>query len=96
MGKSRTPALIVEFQTSGGTLTNHEWRIGKRGQLVGYGKPTEENLRKYVLHLLTSMAPGGCNDHIPKIAILGAKIRRNEPFGGVVAAIEMSDHSVGV
>jgi hypothetical protein len=41
-----------------------EWRVGQRYQIPGYGKPTNNNLKKWVDHFNKSLEPGGANSHL--------------------------------
>ncbi len=66
MGKSYTPTFVVftgDFKT-GQMRPGMEWRVRSRTNLPGYGKPTEENLKKWAEDFNASFLPGGTNEHI--------------------------------
>jgi len=64
--------------------TPAEWRTRSRGQLPGYGKPTEENLAAYVRHFENSTKVGGCNAHLGTTVVFSASVRDHRT-GQVVA-----------
>lgn len=41
-----------------------EWRVRGRRGLSGYGKPTEENLQRFLDTMNASMEKGGVNAHL--------------------------------
>ncbi len=86
MGKSVTPKDVVEMEG----CTSMAWWERERYGIPGKGKPTNENLEKYVQAYISSLQPEGCNKHISKA--LGympvpnwARIRHNCAGGEVVA-----------
>lgn len=65
MGKSRTPKYTVELYYANKRTRlafPMEWRIAKRGQAPGYGRPTPENLARYVAAYNETAKPGGYNE----------------------------------
>jgi hypothetical protein len=57
MGKSITPAYRIEMTERRTMLTPMSWRSE-------YGKPTAENLEKYVRKYIDSLKIGGTNQHV--------------------------------
>lgn len=55
-------------------LTPAEWRVKSRGQVPGYGKPTDENLAKHVKVFEESTRPGGCNEHCGPMVVMNARV----------------------
>ncbi len=64
MGRSRTPKYVVELVTPGFYTSPSEWRVKDGCQTKGSGKPTDENLKKFVEQFVASMQPGGVNAHL--------------------------------
>ena len=64
MGRSRTPKYVVELVTPGFYTSPSEWRVRDGCQTKGYGRPNNENLRKYIEQFIASMQPGGVNAHL--------------------------------
>lgn len=67
-----------------------EWRVRGRRGTTGYGKPTEENLQKFLDTMNASMEPGGCNAHLreddPMFAYVAGRIVRQRD-GKVMAEV---------
>jgi hypothetical protein len=59
-GRTLTPKYVIRIPGS----TDAAWDVNSRGQLRGAGKPTNENLARYMEALLKSMEPGGHNEHL--------------------------------
>lgn len=59
MGRSRTLTYIIE--TDNGTPM--EWRVSHKTNLPGYGKPNNQNLKKWAEAFNGSFEPGGVNAH---------------------------------
>ena len=69
MGRSRTWTYRIEFKcVSGYHYTPQEWRV------KDMGKPTPENIDKWVAVLEDSMKPGGCNAHLGQDQVVSAQI----------------------
>lgn len=81
MGSSKPVTFTVELviQDESGSLracTASEWRVRARyGNLPGYGKPTLENLTKYVSGFEASTQPQGCNQHLGVQKVISAFIK---------------------
>ena len=81
MGSSKPIAYTVELviKDESGSLracTASEWRVRARyGNLPGYGKPTLENLSKYVSGFEASTQPDGCNQHLGAQKVISAFIK---------------------
>lgn len=90
MGRSTTPkyALILDCRSP---VTRMAWNVKPPvGCKVGHGKPTEENLAKYVATFIDSMKPGEPNRHLwtaygSNAVPHAARIIRNDGSGLVVA-----------
>lgn len=84
MGRSYTPAYRVETNDRcvHGSM---EWRCRRRGQVPGYGNPTEANLAKWVEKFNASLKPGGVNEHVgDRARVFKAQIV--DQFSGTVVA----------
>ncbi len=81
MGRSRTPALVIELEGPV-HVTPIEWKSRD------YGRPTTANLERVIEKYNGSYAEGGCNAHIgERAAHTGARIVRNAgPRAGEVVA----------
>lgn len=89
MGRSRAWTYVLRIVESERISTPMEWRVGKRYSVPGYGKPTVENLAKWVAAYEKSLLPGGVNQHLSYGAnkidkVLSASIT-NQRTGEVVA-----------
>jgi hypothetical protein len=75
MSRSRLIPVTVNFVTDNGYWTPSEWRTRSTRQ-GGYshGKPTLENLQKYVADAEAATQPGGVNAHLGPTKILKAWI----------------------
>lgn len=62
MGKSITPKYVVEMDGTTGMF----WHVRQHYQSPGNGKPTNENLAKYVQDYIDSLKPDGVNKHVSK------------------------------
>lgn len=62
MARDYTPPYLVEME---GT-TKCAWNVRERPGASADGKPTAENLKKYVEAFIASQEPGKPNAHIPK------------------------------
>lgn len=74
MSRSSTPTYRLEYSVPGFHITPMAWRVKREGQVPGYGKPTDENLRKEVLGFENSCEPGGPNAHLGLMKVRSAKI----------------------
>jgi hypothetical protein len=90
MARDTTPAYVVEVSTPGYRWTPAEWRVRTRGQLPGYGKPTDANLAAFVRRFEESSRPGGVNAHLGATRVASAQVRRNT-FGGDTVATYQAD-----
>lgn len=85
MGRSRTPRYVVEVNGTGRAQAM-EWRARRRGQVLGYGKPTNENLAKWVERFNAALKPGGVNEHLgDRCRVDSAKVV--DQFSGEVKAV---------
>lgn len=77
MSSQSTPAFRIVYPDP--AMTNAAWR-------KEYGRPTVENLAKYVAKFNESLQPGGCNAHVAE----------DMPNGltGVVKIVRQSDNKV--
>lgn len=75
--RDRAIRYTVHFTstTRPGYITPAEWRVRSRGQIPGYGKPTEANLAKHVEAFETSTKPGGPNEHLGTTIVWAAHIK---------------------
>ncbi len=79
-GRAAIPKYVVE--------TNEYGRCGFNEPMIWqktWGRPTDENLKKFVEQMNKSTKPGGCNDHLKNCIIANAKIRHNCRDGAVIA-----------
>jgi hypothetical protein len=75
MGRSRMVIYSLRIVTSDNTVsTPMEWRVGARHGIPGYGKPTTENIDKWVTAYEESLKSGGCNAHLGIHSVVSAKI----------------------
>jgi hypothetical protein len=51
-----------------------EWRVKAQYGAPGYGKPTLENLDRWIARFEKSMQPGGVNAHLGYDPVLYAKV----------------------
>lgn len=58
--------------------TPAEWRIRRRGQIPGQGRPTVENIKRHCLAVEASTQPGGVNAHLGATRILRAWVVDHE------------------
>lgn len=82
MGRSVTPKYVLKIET-------YLSRIGRVSSTPcawrkEYGRPTPENIDKYVTKFEESCKPGGCNAHLGIDPVISAEIRYNP--GAVVAS----------
>ncbi len=68
MGRSTTPKYVVELVTPGFYTSPSGWQVRDGCQTKGSGKPTNENLKKFVEQFIASMQPGGVNAHLQRQA----------------------------
>ena len=66
--------LHVVIDQPGRAWTPSEWRVKTRGQVVGYGKPTTENIKAHCQVVEGSTQPGGVNEHLGVTKIIRAWI----------------------
>jgi hypothetical protein len=77
MGRSTTPRYVVAIRasSSGKTYTRSTWQVrAGNGRTRGDGKPSRENLTKWVRTLEASMRPGGVNAHLGADTIHAASV----------------------
>ena len=86
MGKPITPKYRVESTGWG----SYGWQARRRGQLAGWGKPTDSNLARHVRELEASTEPGGVNEHLGVTRIARAEII-DQATGKVVAVYRGND-----
>lgn len=79
MGRSVKSKYAVRMTVAGFGITPACWNSQQAG------RPTAENLRRYVAAFEASTEPGGCNAHLGVTKVLEADIRENEFMGAVVA-----------
>ncbi len=82
MGRSRKVTYGVHYVVDRAMWTPGEWRATSKVNAPGYGRPTDENLKKHCMFVEASSLPGGCNDHLGVTKILSAYIvdyRTGEP-----------------
>lgn len=91
MSTSHPIRFSVHFVVDRASWTPSEWRVKARGQVPGYGKPSNENLAKHALFVEASTAPGGVNAHLGYTKILKAHIVDNDT--GVTVATYERSHS---
>lgn len=85
MGRSTTPTFRLDIVLSSGHIaTPSTWRVKRQYKLSGYGKPTSDNLKKWVRAFEESTRTGA-NKHLGPETILYAKISRNCSGGEVMA-----------
>lgn len=76
MGSTRKIRYVVRLvMPESGYDSGSEWRVGARYGASGYGRPTVENLKRYIKHYNASLRPGGVNSHIG---------RRGRAVGGTI------------
>ncbi len=91
MGRSKTPKYAIVVDCTGMVPSRTGWYIGvQEGGVKGYGKPTAENLAKYIDRYHESLKPGGSNHGLvttfgTKVYANAARIVRNDGSGVVVA-----------
>lgn len=61
MGRSRTPKYAVVIP---GVTPMAWWIKPQPGGIAGNGKPTAENLARFVAQYIRSLEPGGVNYHV--------------------------------
>lgn len=92
MGQVRYIPWTVEALAKGAVFTVGKWRTKKEGVVPADGKPTIENLKKWVDRLNESFLPGRGNEHIKNVKVYGAIVRHN---GEVVSTyVEPEDEFV--
>ena len=86
MSKDYTPAYVVRMNAGGPNQvhTPSAWNCRQSG------RPTKENLEKWVRGFEESTKPGGCNAHLGETVVWSAEIARNRPNGKVVASYKQS------
>lgn len=91
MGKVVTPRYVVKFSrvvsVDGESarfvmITDAAWNCKQAG------RPTDENLRKYVRDFEDSTLPGGVNEHLGVTRVGSAKIALNVGAGNTLATYE--------
>jgi hypothetical protein len=87
MGRSTTPEFVVEMREHDGgrRFTPQAWRVKGQHGIPGDGKPTKENLERFVKKFEESTEPGGANSHLGPTRIVYARIRQNCTGGATVA-----------
>lgn len=89
MGKDRAIRFTVHYVVDHGVWTPGEWRVRTRGQVKGYGMPTDRNLRTHCRLLSASTLGGGANEHLGPTKVLKAWVVDNQT-GDTVASYERS------
>ena len=93
MGNTHTPKYRIEYRgvvVLTGTearrvsLTPHGW------DCKNAGRPSDENLRRYIEGFEASTLPGGTNEHLGITRVSSAKIVFNTGYGETVATYEPS------
>lgn len=86
MGRSVAITYAVQLFVPGKFHTPSEWRPRARlhGVVPAHGKPTAENLAKYVAGYEESTRGDGCNKHLGELKVASARIV-HQPTGAVVA-----------
>ena len=95
MGRSSTPAFVVEYTYTSGTITPYCWRSRRIGQVPADGKPSPFTLKRHVDSVNESLLPGGVN-HYPTpgradIRITSARLVRNDGSREVIATYDAGD-----
>ena len=91
MGRSTTPKYAIVTDCRGMVASRSAWNVKPPvGCAKGHGKPTAENLEKYVGAFIDSLRPGGPNRHLftafgTKVIPNAVRIIRNDGSGLVVA-----------
>lgn len=91
MGRSTTPKFAIVMDCAGMAPSRMAWYVKPPvGCKTGYGKPTAENLEKYVATYLDTLKPGGVNRGLVetfgmKVIPNAARIVHNDGSGLVVA-----------
>lgn len=73
MGRSTTPRYAIHLQLQGIEITPGGWQVSPRNGCLGLGKPTFDNLDKWVTKFETSMLEGP-NDQLGYHPVLQAWI----------------------
>lgn len=90
MGRSVTPAYVVEYETTGARgFSPICWRVTSSSQIKADGRPTTANLRRHVEAYNASFQPGGVNEHVGA-RIVAAKLVRNDGSHEVVATYRVA------
>lgn len=88
MGQSRLIPYTIEYRCSDGHhYTPCEWRVRQQRQMPQHhvdGKPTTENIDKWVTAFEESRRSGGCNAHLGFAVVLEAMIKDQKKGGEVV------------
>ncbi len=87
MGYSTTPTYRVEMSTPGYFISAAPWRVKGYGRIRGSGKPTTENLERYIREFELSTQGEGVNKHLGATKITRARIIR-QADGEVMATYE--------
>jgi hypothetical protein len=83
---STTPKYIVKITDGRYGYSSIAWVATSRTQIRADGKPTVENLRRWVASFEAATQPGGCNAHLGATKLTSARIVNNFT-GELVAAL---------
>lgn len=86
MGRSVTPAYVVEYQATGIRMSPACWRVSSPNQIPADGRPTVKNLARHVESFNRSFQKGGSNEHLAGTRIVAAMLLRNDGSREVVAS----------
>jgi hypothetical protein len=92
MGRSTTPTYRLEItgHTGNFTITNSAWHVQSRYGIPGDGRPSTDNLDRYVTAFEKSLRTGGSNAHLGIFLITSCRIIR-QSTGKVVAEWKRSE-----
>lgn len=85
MGRSVMIPIVLQLYTPDSHTTASEWRTSARHGIPGYGKPTVENLKRYIKRYNHSLRPGGANSHIGRRGRATGGQIRSQKTGAVLA-----------
>ena len=78
MGRSRVIPYTIQITTSDGNGSSPmEWRIKKRCWMPADGKPTVENITRWVETYEASLRAGGANAHLGIHSVVTAVVRHH-------------------
>lgn len=86
--RDTTPTYVVRIFDGRYGYTPSAWRVTSKTQVRADGRPTADNLKRYVESFEASTRPGGANAHLGETKILRATITRNFPGAQPVATYE--------